>query len=151
MWIMSFWILSTMFSLIYISSEYGSIPNNIVILSWRYNWSHSLFEFQQCIFSVQNLTGFCMQTQFLRPPPFYSFFSIVRYFLYLHFQCYPLSLFLFWNLPVQSTFPVFNNPTLLLPGPGIPLHWGLEPMVGCEHPLLIWINYKSPSLVPTLL
>jgi hypothetical protein len=49
---------------------------------------------------------------------FFRFFFI-RYFLHLHFKCYPESPYT--PLPCSPTHP------LLLPGPSIPLYWGIEP------------------------
>jgi hypothetical protein len=47
---------------------------------------------------------------------FFQFF--IRYFLHLQFKWYPKSPF-YTPLPCSSTHP------LLLPGPGIPLYWGI--------------------------
>ena len=62
--------------------------------------------------------------------PLHAFFY---YFLYLHFKCYPLS-------PSESPIshphlaPPLTHP-LLIPCPGTPLHWGIEPSQG-QGPLL---------------
>jgi hypothetical protein len=60
--------------------------------------------------------------------PFFPFI-LIRFFLYLHCKCYPLS-----SSPPQSTPHPISPPLLsslthplLLPCPGIPLHWGIEP------------------------
>ena len=48
----------------------------------------------------------------------FNFLNFIRYFLYLHFKCYPES----------SLYPPLPcSPTHLLPllGPGIPLYWGI--------------------------
>ena len=39
----------------------------------------------------------------------FSFFFI-RYFLYLHFRCYPLSWFPLWKTPISSPLPLLTNP-----------------------------------------
>jgi hypothetical protein len=53
---------------------------------------------------------------------FILFFStlkkIIRYFLYIHFKCYPESSL----YPSSTLLP--THPLLLL-GPGIPLYWGI--------------------------
>jgi hypothetical protein len=87
---------------------------------------------------------------------------VVRYFLYLHFQCYPLSSFPSEN-PLSHllsscfyedvTLPIHP---LLLPLPGIPLHWGIKPSQdqGLLQPLMsnkailcyIW-SYEVPPCV----
>jgi hypothetical protein len=61
---------------------------------------------------------------------FISFFKI-RYFLYLHFTCYPLS----WSVPTLYSLPstcfyeAVPPPThpFLPPCPGIPLQWDIGP------------------------
>ena len=65
----------------------------------------------------------------------------IRYFLYLHFKCYPLSWFP--HLTPLPSIPSPCSPTypLLLPGPGIPLDWGIEPSQD-QGPLLpLMTNY----------
>ena len=49
----------------------------------------------------------------------FLYFIFIRYFLHLHFKCYPESP-LYPPLSCSPTYP------LLLPGPGIPLYWGIE-------------------------
>jgi hypothetical protein len=44
----------------------------------------------------------------------------IRYFLHLHFKCYPKS-----PLYPSPTPPCYPTHPLLLPGPGIPLYWGI--------------------------
>ena len=56
-----------------------------------------------------------------------SRFFLIRYFLYLHFKCYPLSWFPLRKSSILSPTPCLPTNPLLLPGPGIPLHWGIEP------------------------
>jgi hypothetical protein len=62
---------------------------------------------------------------------FLEFFSLflIRSFLCLHFKCYPLSWLPLGNHPPPIPFLSPHSPTypLLLPGPGIPLHWSIEP------------------------
>jgi hypothetical protein len=61
---------------------------------------------------------------------FFAFFLyFFRYFLYLHFKCYPLSWFPLWKTPypISSHSPCSPTHPLPLSGPGIPLHWGIEP------------------------
>jgi hypothetical protein len=61
-------------------------------------------------------------------PSFLSFeFSLISYFLYLYFKCYPLFWFPLQNPPIYSTSPRSPTHPLPLPGPGFPLHWGIEP------------------------
>ena len=64
--------------------------------------------------SVSKITLFKNTFSFL----FYSFF--IRYFLYLHFKCYPES-------SLYPPLPPPCSPTHPLPllGPGIPLYWGI--------------------------
>jgi hypothetical protein len=47
-------------------------------------------------------------------------------FLYLYFKYYPLSWFPIQKPPSLSPSPCSPSHPLLLPGPGIPLHWGIE-------------------------
>ena len=51
-----------------------------------------------------------------------------RYFLYLHFKCYPLSWFPLRKLPNPS--PCSPTLPLLLPGPGILLQLGIQNFIG---------------------
>jgi hypothetical protein len=73
---------------------------------------------------------------------------LIRYFIYLHFKCYPLSQL---TTPQETSYP---PPTLLLwgcshthpllsPRPYIPLHWSIKPsrasspvVAQQDHPLL---------------
>jgi hypothetical protein len=43
-------------------------------------------------------------------PTFLFFFCFIRYFLYLHFKCYPLSWFPFKKTPIPSPSPWLTNP-----------------------------------------
>jgi hypothetical protein len=52
---------------------------------------------------------------------------IIRYFLYLHFKCYPLSSFLLQNPLFPSPYTCLPTHPLPVPCPGIPLHWGIKP------------------------
>jgi hypothetical protein len=52
----------------------------------------------------------------IHPNIFKAFF--IRYFLHLHFKCYPKS-------PLCPPPPWSPNHPLLLPDPGIPLYWGI--------------------------
>ena len=63
------------------------------------------------------------------PPFFLSFF--IRYFLYLHFKYYTLSLF-------PSENPPFHP--LPLPGPSVPLHWRIKPSQDQGHLLPLMTN-----------
>jgi hypothetical protein len=51
----------------------------------------------------------------------------IRYFLYLHFKCLPLSWFPLWESPFPFPLPCSLSHPLPIPGPGIPLYWGIEP------------------------
>jgi hypothetical protein len=53
----------------------------------------------------------------------------IGYFLYFHFKCYPLSCFPLQKHPPPIPSPSPCSPThpLLIPGPGILPHWGIEP------------------------
>jgi hypothetical protein len=76
----------------------------------------------------------------MKPKPLVNFFCTVNrcyhallflyfnYFLYLYFKCYPLSWFLLWKWkpPISSPSPCLPTHSLLFPGPGIPLYWGIE-------------------------
>jgi hypothetical protein len=73
---------------------------------------------------------------------FFGHKFFIRYLLYLHFKCYPLSWFpskspLF--LPLSPCSPI--NP-LPLPGPGIPLHSSTKPLQD-QGPLLPWMTDKA--------
>ena len=57
----------------------------------------------------------------------FFFENFIRYFLYLHFKCYPLSLFPLQNPQSPCPSPCSATHPLLLPCPGIPLHWYNEP------------------------
>jgi hypothetical protein len=46
------------------------------------------------------------------------FFFLIRYFLYLHFKCYPLSWFSLWKSPLSIPFPL-----PLLTNPPTPTSW----------------------------
>jgi hypothetical protein len=56
-----------------------------------------------------------------------QFIYFIRYFLYLHFKCYPLSYFPLQKYPILSPSPCSPTHLLLLPGPGNPLYWDIEP------------------------
>ena len=58
-----------------------------------------------------------------------------RYFLYLHFKCYPLSYFPPKKTPILSPHICFPTYPLPLPDPGMPLYWGIEPLQD-QGPLL---------------
>ena len=75
---------------------------------------------------------------------FYYLFTylFIRYFLYLHFRCYP-----FPGFPPQNSLsylPSPCSPTHPLPilCPGIPLHWGIEPSQD-QGPLLPFMSDKA--------
>jgi hypothetical protein len=56
----------------------------------------------------------------------------IGYFIYLHFKCYPFSLFSLWKSPISSLLPLLLwgcSPTHLLPPASLPwhfLHWGIK-------------------------
>ena len=63
-----------------------------------------------------------------------NFLFFIRYFLYLHVKCYPLSGFALQTHPPPLT-PLPSHPSpcsptqpVPLPGSGIPLHWGIKPL-----------------------
>jgi hypothetical protein len=61
-----------------------------------------------------------------------SLFFLISYFLYLHFKFYPLSP-LKAPIPLQPPSPCSPTHPLPLPGPGIPLHWSIEPSQDQGH------------------
>jgi hypothetical protein len=69
----------------------------------------------------------------------FLFLFFITYFLYLHFKCYPLSLFPLQKSPIPSLLPLLPYPPTPIPGPGIPLYWGIEPSqdLGPLLPLMI--------------
>ena len=69
-------------------------------------------------------------------------YFLIRQFLYLHFKFYPLSWFPERKPP--TPFPSNCSPThpLLLPCPGIPLHWGIGPSHD-QGPLLSLMSNKA--------
>ena len=69
----------------------------------------------------------------------FSFFFI-RYFLYLHFKCYHLSWFPSENPLSPPPSPCSPTNPLPLPGPGIPLCWGIEPSQEQRHLLPLMTN-----------
>jgi hypothetical protein len=50
----------------------------------------------------------------------FSFF--IRYFLHLHFKCYPKS-------PLYPPLPCSPTHSFSLSGPGIPLYWGIQSLL----------------------
>ena len=72
-----------------------------------------------------------------------SFF--IRYFLHLHFKCYPP--FLVSSLKVPYTLPTPCSPIhpLLLPGPGIPLYWGIYSSQDQSYLLCVFQSLPSQS------
>jgi hypothetical protein len=78
---------------------------------------------------------------------FPAIFLLFHWIFYLHFKCYPLSWFplqnpsiLYPSLYFFEGAPPPNQP-LLLPCPGIPLHWGIEPSQD-QGPLLPLVPNK---------
>jgi hypothetical protein len=71
---------------------------------------------------------------------FYLF--LIRYFLYLHFKCCPLSWFPIQKPLSHSSSPCSPTHPLLLPCPGIPLHWGIRPSQD-QRPLLPLMSNKA--------
>ena len=67
-------------------------------------------------------------------------FIYIRHFLYLHFKSYSLSWFLLQKPALPS--PCLLTHSLLLPGPGIPLYWGIEPSQD-QGPLLSLMTNKA--------
>jgi hypothetical protein len=55
------------------------------------------------------------------------FIIIIRFFLNLHFECYPLFLFPLPKSPIPSPFPLLPNTPTPIPNPGLPLYWGIGP------------------------
>jgi hypothetical protein len=81
---------------------------------------------------MHHFNSFCCQVE--RGPPllylaFLKNIFFIRYFLHLHV--------LVSSLKVPYTLPQPCSPThpLLLPGPGVPLHWGIESFQ--DHGLLL--------------
>jgi hypothetical protein len=75
---------------------------------------------------------------------------------YLHFKCYPFSRFPLWKPPIPPPSPCFYEgappPTypLLIPRPGIPLHWGIKPSTGPRPSPLIDVQQGYPLLYTQL-
>ena len=57
----------------------------------------------------------------------FCFHYFIRYFLYLHFKCFPLSWFPLWKLPILSLLPLITNPLTSSFLSWIPLHWNIKP------------------------
>ena len=49
------------------------------------------------------------------------YFFLIRYFLYLHFKCYPLSKLCLQKSPIHSPLLLLPNSPTPIPSPGIPL------------------------------
>ena len=69
------------------------------------------------------------------------FFSVLYFLLdifYLHFKCYPFPSFP-PKIPYPLSLPLLPNPPTPIPGPGIPIYWGIEPSQdqGTLLPLMI--------------
>jgi hypothetical protein len=62
---------------------------------------------------------------FLTEMPKRFFLIFIRYFLYLHFKCYPLSLFPLWKPFIPSSLPLHTKPPIPTPA-SWPLHWVIE-------------------------
>jgi hypothetical protein len=73
---------------------------------------------------------------------FFFFYFSTRYFLYLYFKCYLLSSFPLWKHSIPSHLPPSQTHPLLLPCPGIPLHWSIEPSQD-QGPLLSLMSDKA--------
>ena len=71
-------------------------------------------------------------------------FFLIGYFFYLNFKCYPLSWFLIQNPPITTPSPCLPIHPVLLPGPGISLHWGIEPSQD-QGPLPHWCLTRPSS------
>jgi hypothetical protein len=67
---------------------------------------------------------------------------LIRYLLYLHFKCYPLSWFPLWKPSIIYPLPFSPTHPLLLSCPGIPLHWGIEHSQD-QKPLLTLMSNKA--------
>jgi hypothetical protein len=70
---------------------------------------------------------------------FWLFCFLNRYFLYLHFKCYPLSWFPLQKPHILSPFPCSPTQPILLTGPSILQYWNLEPSQD-QGPLLPLTN-----------
>ena len=75
-------------------------------------------------------------------PATFPLLKKVRYFHYLPFKCYPLFSFPLQNPPPLSPSPCSLTCPLLLPYPGIPLHWGREASQD-QGPLLSLMSHKA--------
>jgi hypothetical protein len=67
---------------------------------------------------------------------------IIRYCLYLYFKCFPLSWFPITSPLSQPSSLWSPMHTLPVPGPGIPLHWGIVSSQD-QGPLLPLITNKA--------
>jgi hypothetical protein len=140
-WYFIYWFIYLFVILSFFSCDTQEF-NEISLVSWRLRELFSRY----CYLNI-----FFLQLTYLII--FSNFF--IRYFVYLHFKCYPLSWFtpLPWKL--TSHPPTLCSPTHLLPLPcsGIPLHWGIEPSQD-QRPLLPLMTdkatYVARAIGPTM-
>jgi hypothetical protein len=67
----------------------------------------------------------CCSLYSLHHSPSSMIIFFIRYFLYLHFKCYPLSQFPLQKPPILSPLSRLPNPPTPASWPGIPLYWGI--------------------------
>jgi hypothetical protein len=118
----------------------GSSPCQVVLICLLYSIADILPFFSPFYSSWELLI---LQLACLRAfLSFFFFHFFIRYFLYLHFNYYPLSSFPLWKPPSSRPTPCKSTHPLLLPDPGIPLHWGIETSQE-QRPLLPSMTSKT--------
>jgi hypothetical protein len=93
-----------------------------VFVCFKPFWSQSMLPIKRFFFLV---SYYCRSIPFFLIKIFFLFFN--RYFLYLHFKCYPLSWISLRKPPVPSSLPLLTKHPLLFSCPSVPLSWGIEP------------------------
>jgi hypothetical protein len=105
---------------------------------------------KHCVFDMKSRDCLTFNYQMISLWVFVYFF--IRYFPHLHFKCYPP--FLVSSPKVPYTLPLPCSPThpLWLPGPGIPLYWGIwsSQDQGPLLPLTGRVLCKQRLMYPTL-
>jgi hypothetical protein len=93
----------------------------------------------RCSLQTGEVTFFFNQDSF---SSYFIYFIFIRYFLYLHFKYYAFSSFASENPLSSHLSPCSPTYSLLLPCPGFPLQWGIEPSQD-QGPLLLFMSNKA--------